>query len=57
MLFSFLEKAVIFSIGTTEKAAYILARGALVLITEEKEEIVNVSFVAGKKALKIIFSK
>ena len=57
VLFSFLKKVVISSRGTTEKAAYILASGDLVLITEKKEEIVEISFVAGEKALRIIFKK
>ena len=57
VIFSFLDKIIISSKGTMEKAAYILANGALALITEEKEEIVDIVFVEGKQALKIIFKK
>jgi hypothetical protein len=57
VLFSFLEKLIISNKGTTEKVAYILASGILILITEEKEEIIDLVFVEGKKALGIIFKK
>jgi len=57
IIFSFLEKVILSNKGATEKAAYILTNGVLILTTEEKEEIIDIVFVEGKQALRIIFSK
>jgi len=55
--FPFLSKLNLTSVGWIEKAAYILANGVLALITEEKQEITDIAFVEGEKALQIIFNK
>lgn len=55
--FPFIEKIILTTTGWKEKAAYILTNGVLALVTEEKQEIVDVNFVEGKEALKIIFNK
>lgn len=55
--FPFLSKLNLTTTGWVEKAAYILTNGMLALVTEEKQEIVDVAFVEGKEALEIVFNK
>ena len=55
--FPFLSKLNLTATGWVEKAAYILANGVLALVTEEKQEITDITFVDGEKALQIVFNK
>lgn len=55
--FPFLSKLNLIVTGWKEKTAYILTNGVLALVTEEKQEITDISFVEGEEALKIIFNK
>jgi hypothetical protein len=55
--FPFLAKTILTTTGWKEKAAYILTNGMLALVTEEKQEIIDINFVEGKEALQIVFNK
>lgn len=55
--FPFLVKVILTTKGLEEKAAYIMANGVLAIVTEEKQEIVDISFIAGEKALQIVFNE
>jgi hypothetical protein len=54
--FPFLVKVILTTSGWQEKAAYILANGVLAIVTEEKQEITDINFMAGEKALEIVFN-